>query len=262
MDRSAAEMATATPVGDSEHFKSLELAFEGHIQQARQESIQAVTLARGAHLPERAALFEGAAAVREALYGNPAESARQSSAVEQIINGRDSDFPPAFASALSGNFATALRIVKKMEALYPEDTCIRFTYSPSLRALLAIHQGNPSKAIDLLTVSKPYELAQNGVSLYVHYGALYPTYVRGLAYQQLHRYKEAAAEFQRMLDHPELLLADPIGPAARVQLARALRDVGDTAGAKAAYQDFLTLWKNADQEIPLLRQAKADLSRL
>jgi hypothetical protein len=83
-----------------------------------------------------------------------------------------------------------------------------------------------------------------------------------LAYQQLHQYREAAAEFQRMLYHPGLLLADPIGPAARVQLARALRGAGETAKAKAAYQDFLALWKSADADIPLLRQAKAELSRL
>jgi tetratricopeptide (TPR) repeat protein len=91
---------------------------------------------------------------------------------------------------------------------------------------------------------------------------MYPTYVRGLAYQQLHKYPEAAAEFQRMLDHPGLLLADPIGPAARLQLARALRDAGETAKARRAYQDFLTLWKDADRDIPFLQQAKAEFARL
>jgi len=117
-------------------------------------------------------------------------------------------------------------------------------------------------AIELLTVSKAYELAQMGVSLYVHYGALYPTYVRGLAYQKLHKNREAAAEFQRMLDHPGLVLADPIGPAARLQLARALRDAGETAKAKGSYRDFLALWKDADPDIPLLQQAKAEFARL
>jgi tetratricopeptide (TPR) repeat protein len=172
------------------------------------------------------------------------------------------DFPRAFALALSRNSSAALPIVTRLEKDYPEDTCVRFTYSPALRALLAINRGNPAKAIDLLTMSKPYELAQTGVSLYVYYGAMYPTYVRGLAYQQLHKYPEAAAEFQRMLDHPGLLLADPIGPAARLQLARALRDVGETAKARRAYQDFLTLWKDADRDIPLLQQAKAEFARL
>ena len=99
--------------------------------------------------------------------------------------------------------------------------------------------------------------------MYAHYGsALYSTYVRGLACQKLRRNREAAAEFRRMLDHPGLLLADPIGPAARLQLARSLRDGGDIAKAKAAYQEFLTLWKEADPDIPLLRQAKAEFARL
>jgi hypothetical protein len=150
----------------------------------------------------------------------------------------------------------------RLEKQYPEDTCVRFTYLPTLRALLAINQDKPTEAIELLTVSKAYDLAQTGVSMYVYYGALYPPYVRGLAYRQWHKNREAAAEFQRMLDHPGLLLADPIGAVARVQLARALRDAGETARAKAAYKDFLALWKDADPDIPLLQQAKAEFARL
>ena len=237
-------------------------AYQGRLQQSRQESIQAVTLAREAHLNERAALFEGSAAIREAFYGYPAESSRLASAAEQIINGRDSGFPVAFALALSRNDARAMMMVAQMETRYPEDTCVHFIYVPALRGLLAIHQGNPAKAIELLTVSKPYETAQTGVSLYVHYGSLYPSYVRGLAYQQLHQYREAAAEFRWMLDHPGLLLDDPVGLPTRLQLARALRDAGDRAGAKAAYQDFFTLWKDADADIPLLRQAQSEFARL
>jgi hypothetical protein len=262
MDKAAAQMASGSPYGDSEHFESLVSAHEGRLQQSTQESMQAVTLARQAHLAERAALFEGAAAMREALYGYPDESSRHSFAAGQLVQGRDVDFPRAFALALSRNSSAVLPIVMRLEKQYPEDTCVRFTYSPALRALLAINQGSPAKAIEFLTVSKAYELAQTGVSLYAHYGALYPTYVRGLAYQQLHKNREAAAEFQRMLDHPGLLLADAIGPAARLQLARALRDAGETTKAKAAYQDFLALWKDADPDIPLLQQAKAEFARL
>jgi eukaryotic-like serine/threonine-protein kinase len=109
----------------------------------------------------------------------------------------------------------ALPIAARLEKDYSEDTFVRFNYSPALRALVAIHEGNPSKAIELLAISKTYEFGQTGVSIYYWYGALYPTYVRGLAYQQLHKSREAAAEFQRMLDHPGILLADPIGVAAR-----------------------------------------------
>lgn len=262
MDKAGAQIATASPYGDPEHFESLVSAYEGRLKQSRQLSIQAINLARQAHLAERAALFEGAAAMREALYGYPDEASRCSIAAGRLVSGRDADFPPAFALALSRNSSSALAMAMRLETQYPEDTCVRFTYSPALRALLTINQGSPAKAIELLTVSKAYELATTGVSLYASYGALYPTYVRGLAHQKLHKNREAAAEFQRMLDHPGILLADPIGPAARLQLARALRDAGDTAKAKAAYQDFLALWKDADPDIPLLQQDKAEFARL
>jgi hypothetical protein len=229
---------------------------------SRQASVQAVTLARQAHLAQRATLFEGAAAVTDALYGYPHDSARHCSAAGQQVSGRDADFGPAFALALSGNSSSALAIVIRLEEQYPEDTCVHFSYSPALRALLAMIHGRPEKALERLTVSKAYELAQTGVSCYGRYGAMYPTYVRGLAYQQLHKPREAALEFQRMLDHPGLLLADPIGPAARLQLARTLRDSGEMARAKAVYSEFLTLWKDADPDIPLLTQAKTEFALL
>lgn len=262
MDKAGAQLAKDIPSGDFEHYESLVSAYEGRLQQSRQESIQAVALARQAHLAQRAALFEGAAAVREAFYGYPDESSRHSFAAEQLVSGRDVDFGPAFALALSRNSSSASAIVARLEKRYPEDTCVRFSYAPALRALLAMNEGRPAKSIEILNVSKAYELAQTGVSGYARYGALYPTYVRGLAYRQLHKPREAAAEFQRMLDHPGLLLADPIGPAARLQLARAVRDSGETAKAKAVYREFLTLWKDADPDIPLLTQAKAELARL
>jgi serine/threonine protein kinase/tetratricopeptide (TPR) repeat protein len=264
MHKVSAQMLRASPSGDSEYFESLVSAYEGRLQQSRQASVQAVTLARQAHLTERAALFEGAAAIREALYGYPDESSRHAAAAQQLARGRDADFPPAFALALCGKSSPALAMVMRLETEYPEDTCVRFTYSPAVRALLAIKQGRwPEKAVAVLTASKAYELAQTEISLILSYGgALYSTYVRGLAYQQLRKHGEAAAEFQRMFDHPGLLLADPIGPAARVQLARVLRDAGESARAKAVYQDFLALWKDADQEIPLLQQAKAESARL
>jgi eukaryotic-like serine/threonine-protein kinase len=120
----------------------------------------------------------------------------------------------AFALALSRNSSDVLAAVTRMETEHPEDTCIHFRYIPALRALAALNRGRPPEAINLLTVSNPYELTQTGVSFYAYYGALYPAYLRGLAYQQLHSYREATAEFQRMLEHPGLLRADPIGPAA------------------------------------------------
>ncbi|MDQ2949479.1 MAG: protein kinase [Acidobacteriota bacterium] len=164
MDKAGAQMAKDIPSGDFEHYGSLVSAYEGRLEQSRITSNQAVTLARQAHLAERAALFEGAAAVREALYGYADESSRHSFAAGQLVRGRDVDFGPAFALALSGNSSSALAIVTRLEEQYPEDTCVRFSYSPALRALLAMNQDHPARAIELLTVSKAYEVAQTGVS--------------------------------------------------------------------------------------------------
>ncbi len=262
MDRVHAQLTVASPFGIAEHIEALLSAYQGRVQQSRQASAQAVTLAQQAHLAERAAMFQGAAAVREALLGSPEESRRLALAAGEISHGRDSDFPPAFALALTRDSAAAAAIATRLETEYPEDTCVRFVYSPVLRGLLALNRGEPAKAIELLALSQPYDLAQTGVGLYFYYGVQYPTYVRGLAYQQLHKNREAAVEFQRMLDHPGLLLTDPIAPAARLQLARALRDAGDLAAARSAYADLLAEWKDADPDLPLLRQARSEAQRM
>lgn len=157
MEQAAAKTGTDLPQGDAEFFKSLVAAYEGRLQQSRHASIQAAILARQGHMLARAALFEGAAAVREALYGYPDESSRLSSAATKLARGRDADFPPAFALALSRNSSAAAAIVTRMEKQYPDDTCVRFSYGPAIRALLALDQGRPEKAIELLTISKAYE---------------------------------------------------------------------------------------------------------
>jgi hypothetical protein len=113
--------------------------------------------------------------------------------------------------------------------------------------------------------SAPYDLAVPGTAYFTgasFFGALYPVYVRGLAYSRMGSHREAAAEFQKILDHPGIVLNDPIGPMARLQLARELSASGDRAKSAAVYQDLLGLWKNADPDIPVLKQAKADYARL
>src|SRR5262249_36995187 len=127
MARKSAELAGASPYGDSEYLNSLVFAYEGRLQESRQASIQAVTLARQAHMAERAALFEGASAVGEALYGYSNETSTHAGSASQLSRGRDADFPPAFALALWRNSSTALTMATHFEKQYPEDTCVRFT---------------------------------------------------------------------------------------------------------------------------------------
>jgi tetratricopeptide (TPR) repeat protein len=151
-------------------------------------------------------------------------------------------------------------LTNDLEKRFGEDTSVRFNYVPALRALLNL--GEPSKAIDLLEIAVPYELGTPRCTIHGFFGALYPVYVRGLAYLAARRGAEAAAEFQKILDHRGIVVSDPIGALAHLQLGRALDLSGDKARAKAAYQDFLTLWKDADPDIPILKQAKAEYASL
>lgn len=200
-----------------------------------------------------------------ALFGNRAEALRSAAAALSLFRSRDADYGPAFALALLRDSAQAHRIAAELQRRYPEDTSVQFSYLPALRALEALNQDDPAKALEITQASAPYDLAVPGTAYFTgasFFGALYPVYVRGLAYSQLGRYREGAAEFQKLIDHPGLVLNDPIGPMARLQLARALSDSGDRAKSAAVYNDLLTLWKDADPDIPVLEQAKAEYAKL
>ena len=139
---------------------------------------------------------------------------------------------------------------------------VRFSYAPVLGAVLALNHREPSKAIDLLQGATNYELGYQGANSVGFAGSLYPIYVRGEAYLNARQGFEAAAEFQKILKHRGIVFADPIGALARLQLGRAWVVAGNVAKAKSAYQDFLGLWKDADEGIPVLKQAKAEYVRL
>jgi tetratricopeptide (TPR) repeat protein len=139
---------------------------------------------------------------------------------------------------------------------------VLFEYLPTLHALSALARRAPSDAIERLQRAVPYDFAMPGTVFYARFGGLYTAYVRGEAYLAAGRGQEAAAEFQKVLDHRGVVLADPIGALAHWQLGRAYVVSGDMTKAKSAYQDFLTLWKDADPDIPVLKQASAEYSKL
>ena len=144
---------------------------------------------------------------------------------------------------------------------FPEDTSVQFNYLPALRGLFAPKQANPRKALESLQTNSPYEFGVPGLTFFAFFGCLYPDYVRGETYLDLHQGPEAAAEFQKILDHRGLIFADPIGALAHLQLGRAYASTGDTTGVKTAYQDCLTLCKDADPDIPALRQARTEYAK-
>ncbi len=244
------------------HAESLTLARSGQLQRARGMSRRAVELAQQAGQRERAAVFETAAAVWEALFGNLSAARQKANEALELSKGRDVEYGAAFALAVAGDSSQAQALANDLEKRFPEDTSVQFSYLPTLRALLALNRGEPSHAIEVLQTATPYELAVPGIDYYFFFGGLYPAYVRGEAYLAAHQGSEAAAEFQKFLDHPGIVLSDPIGALAHLGVARAYVLQGDTAKAQAAYQDFLTLWKDTDPGIPILRQAKAEVAKL
>jgi eukaryotic-like serine/threonine-protein kinase len=240
------------------HSQALVSAYFGHLQDARKLSQRAVDLAQQAGEHERAATYEAGAAVYEGFFGNAAEAKRRAMAALALSKGRDVEYAAAFALALAADFSKAQALANDLDRRFPEDTSVRFNYLPALRALFALNGAEPSKASEMLQDATRYEFAMTGLSFFGYFGALYPIYVRGETYLAEHKGAEAATEFQKILNHRGIVFADPAGALAHLQLGRALALSGDKAKAKAAYQDFFTLWKDADADIPILTQARKE----
>jgi hypothetical protein len=217
-----------------------------------------VDQAQQAAQPERAGQWEAGAAVQEAFFGNASEAKKRATAALALSRNREVEYGAAFALALAKDSLRSEALANDLAKRFPEDTSVRFSYLPALRAMLALNHGNPAKARDLLQAAVPYELgAQRAL-----FGFLYPVYVRGEAYLAENKGAEAAAEFQKILNHRGIVVSDPVGALAHLELARALVMSGDKVKAKTAYEDFLTLWKNADPGILVLKQAKAEHAKL
>jgi len=245
------------------HEEALALARSGRLQAAQRSSSRAVGLALQEGGGDSAASYRASRAVWEGLCGNAAEGIRNALAALELSKGRDVEYAAGFALALSGDSSRAEALAGDLEKRFPEDTFVKFTYAPVLRALAALRRAKPAESVDRLEIARPYEMAANGLSFNGSYlGGLHSAYVRGEAFIGAQRYAEAAAEFQKILDHRGIVGLDPIGSPAHWQLGKAFALSGDKAKAKAAYEAFLALWKDADPDIPILKQAKAEYAKL
>jgi tetratricopeptide (TPR) repeat protein len=230
------------------------LAYAGQLQKARVSSQRAVDQALQEAQPERAGLWEAGASLREAFFGEAPQARQRAMAALEHSNNREVEFGAALALAISADAGRAQALADDLERRFPQDTVVRFSYLPVLRACIALSQGNAAKAIELLQSAAPYELGASRLL----FGALYPIYVRGEAHLAAQQGAEAAIEFQKILDHRGVVGSDPIGALAHLQLGRALVLAGDKAKAKAAYDDFFTLWREADPDVPILKRARAE----
>jgi hypothetical protein len=262
MARQAA--SAAGKAGDEDLLLALEAntaAYFGHLGKAREFSRQAADSAERAGEKETAATYYAASALREALFGNADRAGQQATLAKGRASGRDMDYGVALALAYAGDTSRGQALDDDLGKRFPEDTVIQFNYLPTLRAKLALLHSNPQQALDSLGAASPYELGLPAISYY-NWPNLYPVYVRGETYLAARQGSAATAEFQKILDHRGIVLNEPIGALAHLQLGRAYAMQGDTAKSRAAYQDFLTLWKDADPDIPVLKEAKAEYAKL
>jgi eukaryotic-like serine/threonine-protein kinase len=236
-------------------------AYSGRLGAAREFSRKAIESAERGQEKEVATTYLAISALREALFGNSEEARQHAIVAMERSPGIDAQYGSALALAYAGDYGRAQALMDDLGKKFPEATIVQYNYLPTLRARLALNNGNASDALSSLRAAVPYELGQTTYSVN-RWTSLYPILMRGEAYLAAHQGKEAAAEFQKILDHRGIVLNEPIGALARLQIGRAYAMQGDTAKAKAAYQDFLTLWKDADLDIPILTAAKAEYAKL
>ncbi|HYL16777.1 MAG TPA: protein kinase [Terriglobales bacterium] len=240
-------------------FESDTAAYGGQFAKARELTRRAAESAQRADEKETAAGYEAEAAVREALVANMALAKQQAQAALALSNGKDVQAISAIALGLAGYSTQATRLANDLGKHFSEDTVVQFNYLPTIHAAAALHGGDIGKAMQALEPTAPYEL---GATTHILNFCLYPIYVRGEAYLTAHQGTAAAGEFQKILDHPGLVVNEPIGVLAHLQLGRAYVQSGDNTKARAAYQDLLAIWKDADPDIPILKQAKAEYAKL
>ncbi|MFY9528660.1 MAG: hypothetical protein WBC04_24860 [Candidatus Acidiferrales bacterium] len=236
-------------------------AYSGRLSEAREFSRRAMDSAERAGEKEVAATYFALSGLREALFGNAGEARRRATVAMGRSAGRDVRYGAALALAYAGDDGRAQALTGDLGKRFPEDTIVQFNYLPTLRAKLADSRENTSEALESLRSATPYELGQTTSSTY-GWTAMYPVFVRGEAYLTAHQGNEAVAEFQKILDHRGVVLNEPISALAHLEIARANVLQGDTAKARIAYQDFLTLWKDADPDIPVLIAAKSEYAKL
>lgn len=231
-------------------------AYAGQLAKAQELTQQAMASADRADDKPTAAGYQAIHAVHEALVGNFAAAKQQAESALALSPSTEVKSIAGLALALAGDSEQSMRLADDLAKSHAEDTWMQFNAVPCIRAAAALQRGNASKAIEALAPTVPYELGRGDLIW------LYPVYLRGQAYLIAHQTTAAVAEFQLILTHPGYVLNEPIGALSHLGLARAYAQAGDTAKAGTAYQDFLSLWKDADPDVPVLNEAQAEYAKL
>jgi eukaryotic-like serine/threonine-protein kinase len=231
----------------------------GKLKNAHELTRRAMDSAEHNDAKESDASYQAGAALREVESGNREQARADANAALKLAPNRDVRVVAALALARAGDTAGAGKLAAELDKTYPLDTQVQRYWLPTIRAAVALERKDPNRAVELLKDTSTIELGQATSALAIF---LCPAYIRGEAYLMLHDGNAAAAEFQKFIDHRGVVVNFPWGALARLGLARAYAMQRDSAKAKAAYQDFLTLWKDGDPDIPILKQAKAEYAKL
>jgi eukaryotic-like serine/threonine-protein kinase len=233
-------------------------AWFGKMRNARELTRRAMDSAQHNDAKETAATYQVAAALREVESGNREQARSDADAAVRLASNRDVRSMAALALARAGDISGAQKLAGELEKALPLDTLVQKYWLPTILAAVALQSKDANRAVELLRLSSTIELSQPMEVT----GSLFPVYLRGEAYLMLHDGDAAAAEFRKFFDHRGLVANFPWGALARLGLARAYAMQKDTARARATYQDFLALWKDADPDIPIYQRAKADYAKL
>jgi serine/threonine protein kinase/tetratricopeptide (TPR) repeat protein len=235
-------------------------AYFGHLSKSRELLSQAVEADNRSDNKEDEAMIQLNAALREAELGNTTESRKLITSALALSSSRDVRTLAPLALARASDMERPSKLADDLNREAPLDTLLNFYWIPTIRAAVEIDRKNYERAVNLLQVASAYERGNVAGSQLI--GTLYPAYERGEAYLKLGKGPQAATEFQKLIVNRGVVVNHILGALAHVQLARAYAMEGDAIRAKAAYQDFLTLWKDADPEIPILKAAKAEYAKL
>jgi hypothetical protein len=246
-------------------------AYAGHLAKAGELTGQAAGAAiRSNSKGEDPAIWQAIAAQREAAYGNPAQARQSAAAALKLPGSQGGEAEAALAFAMAGDTARAESLARDLNNRFPRNTQMQSLWLPAIQAQLALNRKNPADALNALQAASSIELGQ--MLFIINTSCLYPTYLRGEAYLAAGQGNAAAAEFQKILDHGGIVWNCWTGALARLGLARANAiEVKTAPGADAdaararalaAYKDFLTLWKDADPGLAILKEAKAEYAHL
>jgi len=260
MEQQVADAAGKTGVEDQMFFLESETAaYKGEFAKSREFTRRASDSAQRIDEKEAAAEYQAHASIREALAGNMDFAKRDAQLAIVHASGRNVEAFSAIALGLAGESTQAERLAADLAKRFSEDTVVKFDYLPMIHAAIALHSGDGKRALDALAASAPYELGETNTAFTF---ALYSIYLRGESDLAARMGAAAVTEFQKILDHAGVVGNEPIGALAHLGLGRAYAVSGDTAKARVEYQEFLALWKDADPDVPILKEARAEYAKL